>query len=153
MTLGAFTGYFRNRTSRKNILFPYQNYLGHYVLGIIYARVSDASDERKIYSLVDLHNIKSVISEFSFFVHEKYQIATDRPGSGNTKNIGSITKIKQLTEGKGPFSELGEDIFDDYWMYYMTSDMARAMDLKKAPYKNLPEYLSYKKTVNKGKRQ
>ncbi|MBI1918308.1 MAG: hypothetical protein HYS12_26755 [Planctomycetes bacterium] len=38
MTLGAFTGYFRNRTSRKNISFPYAEYGKHYILGIIYSR-------------------------------------------------------------------------------------------------------------------
>ena len=29
MTLGAFTGYFRNRNSKKNIAFPYCQYSGH----------------------------------------------------------------------------------------------------------------------------
>ena len=38
MTLGAFTGYFRNRTSKKNISFPYEEYGKHYILGIIYSR-------------------------------------------------------------------------------------------------------------------
>jgi len=95
--------------------------------------------------LDDLKNITSVIKDFTFFVQEKYQIALDRPGSGNTKNIGSVTKIDELVNGKGPFSELGEDIFDDYWMYYLTKDMARAIDLKAAPYKNLSEYREYKR--------
>ncbi len=35
MTLGAFTGYFRNRTSKKNALFPYSEYEKHFVFGII----------------------------------------------------------------------------------------------------------------------
>lgn len=33
MTLGAFTGYFRERKSTKNISFPYHSYAGHFVLG------------------------------------------------------------------------------------------------------------------------
>ena len=33
MTLGAFTGYFRNRQSTKNITFPYNEYIAHFVLG------------------------------------------------------------------------------------------------------------------------
>ena len=33
-TLGAFTGYFRQRRSTKNITFPYEQYSGHFVLGI-----------------------------------------------------------------------------------------------------------------------
>ena len=145
MTLGAFTGYFRNRESTKNITFPFKEYLGHFVLGIIYSRAESQSDERQIYTISELHNITSVVKEFVFFVQEKYRIAVDRPGSGNTKNIGSVVRIEQLTSGKGPFAELGEDIFDDYWMYYLTKDMAKAVDLKKAPYKNLKQYFEYKK--------
>lgn len=145
MTLGAFTGYFRDRKSKKNITFPYDEYLGHFVLGIIYDRTEDILDEKRIYKLTDLHNITSVIKDFSFFVQEKYKIALDRPGSGNTKNIGSVIKIDELINGGGPFTELGEEVFDDYWMYYLTKDMAKVVDLKGAPYKNLKEYKEYKK--------
>lgn len=148
MTLGAFTGYFRNRKSTKNITFPYEQYVGHFVLGIIYSRADEHIDERRIYRLNDLQNITSVVKDFTFFVQEKYQVATHRPGSGNTKNIGSVVKIDDLINGKGPFSKLGEEIFDDYWMYYLTRDMARAVDLKVTPYKNLKEYLQYKKLKN-----
>ena len=145
MTLGAFTGYFRDRNSTKNITFPYKDYIGHFVLGVIYSRTDNTSDERNIYQLEDLKNITSVIQDFTFFVQEKFKIALDRPGSGNTKNIGSVTKTDTLIQGKGPFVELGEEIFDDYWMYYLTKDMARAVDLKVVPYKNLKEYKEYKK--------
>lgn len=145
MTLGAFTGYFRDRNSTKNISFPYQDYTGHFVLGVIYSRTNDAGNERNIYQLNELKNITSVIRDFTFFVQEKYKIALDRPGSGNTKNIGSVRNIDTLVQGKGPFAVLGEDVFDDYWMYYLTKDMARAIDLKEAPYKNLKEYREYKK--------
>jgi hypothetical protein len=145
MTLGAFTGYFRDRKSRKNITFPYQEYAGHFVLGIIYSRADEASDERRVYKLDDLQSITSVVKGFTFFVQEKYRIAIDRPGSGNTKNIGSVIRIKDLQEGNGPFSRLREEVFDDYWMYYMTRDMAMAHDLKRPPYSNLEEYKEYKK--------
>lgn len=145
MTLGAFTGYFRDRKSTKNITFPYEQYVVHFVLGIIYSRADEHIDERRVYRLNNLQNITSVVKDFTFFVQEKYQIATHRPGSGNTKNIGSVVNIDDLINGNGPFSKLGEEIFDDYWMYYLTKDMARAVDLKVTPYKNLKEYLQYKK--------
>jgi len=145
MTLGAFTGYFRDRKSTKNITFSYKDYIGHFVLGVIYSRADEASDERSIYRLDELKNITSVIQDFTFFVQEKYKIALDRPGSGNTKNIGSVKKVDTLIQGKGPFAELGEDVFDDYWMYYLTKDMAKAVDLKVVPYKNLDNYKEYKK--------
>ncbi|NUM37088.1 MAG: restriction endonuclease [Candidatus Brocadiae bacterium] len=144
MTLGAFTGYFRNRTSTKNIRYPYNEYEGHYVLGVIYSQNKDAVDERRKYSLKDLQKIPSVIHDFIFFAQPKYKIATDRPGSGNTKNIGSCTKISELIHGIGPFSELGEKIYDDYWMFYLTKDMARALEIERA-YTNLKSYLEYKK--------
>ena len=144
MTLGAFTGYFRDRKSKKNITFPYCEYVGHFVLGIIYSRTDECIDERKVYCLSDLQNITSVVKDFAFFVQEKYKVAKDIPGSGNTKNIGSVNKINELTNGDGPFAILGEEVFDDYWMYYLTKDMARAVDLKVAPYKNLTEYFKYK---------
>jgi hypothetical protein len=145
MTLGAFTGYFRDRKSKKNITFPHDEYVGHFVLGIIYSRTDKNPDERRIYKLDELQNITSVVRNFIFFVQEKYRIALDRPGSGNTKNIGSVTKVDELVNGRGPFAKLGEDIFDDYWMYYLTKDMAKAIELKDSPYRNLKEYKEYKK--------
>ena len=144
MTLGAFTGYFRDRKSNKNITYPYDNYKAHIILGIIYDTLDKKNNERNIYTLDQLSTIKSVVSNFQFFVQEKWKIAIDRPGSGNTKNIGSVTKISELVNGKGKFSSLGKDVFDDYWKFYLTNDMAKAVELKQPPYKNLEEYKRYK---------
>lgn len=144
LTLGAFTGYFRERNSNKNIKFPYGEYFGHFVFGLIYSRVKNI-DEQKVYTIAELQNITSVIKDFKFFVQEKYTIASDRPGSGNTKNIGSVSDIDKLINGKGLFAALGEDIFDDYWMFYLTKDMARAAELPRPHYKNLSEYKKFKK--------
>lgn len=144
MTLGAFTGYFRNRESTKNIAYPYSKYTGHFVLGVIYSQSEEIIDERKTYTVDDLATIPSVIHDFTFFAQPKYKIAAARPGSGNTKNIGSIADISALLNGRGPFSELGEEIFDDYWTYYLTNDMAKALEVER-PYTNLKEYFEYKK--------
>jgi len=144
MTLGAFTGYFRERHSTKNITFPYGSYSGHFVLGVIYSKTDGMIDQRGRYNLEELERITSVIRDFQFFAQEKYRIASDRPGSGNTKNIGSVTEIDKLVSGSGPFASLGENLFDDYWMYYLTKDMARAAELKQPPYTNLRSYLNYK---------
>ncbi len=143
MTLGAFTGYFRNRTSRKNTLYPYGEYEGHFVLGVIYSQAEDAIDERNQYALKDIKTIPSVIKDFQFFAQPKYRIAAARPGSGNTKNIGSAVKIEQLINGTGVFAKLGEEVYDDYWMFYLTKDMANALDIER-PYINLKTYLEYK---------
>lgn len=148
MTLGAFTGYFRNRNegqaAEKNITYPYNDYSGHYVLGVIYSQNQDASDERKSFSIDDIESIASVIYDFDFFVQPKFKIAASTPGSGNTKNIGSCTKIQQLKEGTGPFHKLGVEVFDDYWMYFLTEDMAKK-DGTKRPYTNITSYIEYKK--------
>lgn len=144
MTLGAFTGYFRDRQSRKNITFPYASYTAHLVLGIIYSRTAGEFDERRKYRLDELEQIASVVTDFEFFVQEKYRVASDRPGSGNTKNIGSVLTIASLINGNGPFASLGIDVFDDYWMFYLTEDMARKVELTRRPYTNLSSYLKYK---------
>jgi len=146
MTLGAFTGYFRNRSSTKNIRYPYESYAAHFVLGLIYSQAEGEIDEKRQYQLDELETIKSVVNSFEFFVQEKYKIAVDRPGSGNTKNIGSVTSIQKLIGGEGPFTELGVEVFDDFWMYYMTKDMAQKVELAEPPYTNLPSYHRYKET-------
>ena len=143
MTLGAFTGYFRKRDSNKNTLFPYSQYAGHFVLGVIYSKCDDVADERKQFTLDDLPKIPSVVRDFQFFAQPKYRIASSRPGSGNTKNIGSVTKIDALVNGTGSFSSLGEEVYDDYWMFYLTRDMAQTLSLER-PYTNLKTYLEYK---------
>jgi Restriction endonuclease EcoRV len=143
MTLGAFTGYFRKRDSKKNTLYPYNQYAGHFVLGAIYSRCHDVADERKHFTLEDLPIIPSVVKNFQFFAQPKYRIASWRTGSGNTKNIGSVKKIDQLVGGTGPFASLGEEVYDDYWMFYLTQDMAQKLSLAR-PYTNLKTYSEYK---------
>lgn len=118
-TLGSHGKYFEDRKSTKNIQFPYAEYLGHFCLGIIYDRNDNATiDETKTYSLDDLNSIESVVNNFQFFAVEKYKIASDKGGSGNTANIGSINNIQDICNGKGMFSKLGEKWFDDYWMNF-----------------------------------
>jgi hypothetical protein len=118
-TLGSHGKYFQDRKSTKNIQFPYGAYSGHFCLGIIYDRIEgEIIDETKTFPLEKLHSITSVISKIQFFVAEKWRIASDKGGSGNTANIGSIQRIECILAGNGMFSKLGEEWFDDYWMNY-----------------------------------
>jgi hypothetical protein len=118
-TLGSHGKYFQDRTSNKNIQFPYSTYSGHYCIGIIYDRTGKYDiDETRIYDVNNLCAITSVIKNFQFFVAEKWRIASDKSGSGNTANIGSIKNIEDILNGHGIFHELGEEWFDDYWMNY-----------------------------------
>lgn len=149
-TLGSFTGYFRQRESKKNITFPYEEYSGHFTLGTIYSRVDGTIDERRVYTIDDLQSIVSVIGDFTFLLQEKWRIAGERPGSGNTRNIGSVRSIRGLVDGNGPFASHGLDVFDDYWMNYLTPDMARAID-SPAPYRNLDEYWQWRDRIPRPK--
>ncbi len=116
-TLGSHGEYFRNRTSTKNIQFPYSEYEAHLCLGILYTRaVSTDIDETEILRLSELDNITSVIKDLVFFAEEKWKISSDKGGSGNTANIGSIHFIKDVLKGNGVFAHLGEAIFDEYWI-------------------------------------
>ena len=119
LTLGSHGEYFTNRQSTKNIQFPYQDYAGHFCLGVIYDRTEGRNFyESETYPIQDLQSITSVVKNFQFFAVEKWKIASDKSGSGNTANIGSIKFIENIVNGNGMFSKLGEDWFDDYWMNY-----------------------------------
>lgn len=144
MTLGTFGGYFRTRNRPVSSTLAYDRYAKHYVLGVIYSRV-EGLDERKVYDIAHLNDIPSVASNFQFFLHEKYRIASDSAGSGNTRNIGSTKYEDRLIEGTGVFSKLGVEIFDDYWMNYRTRGMAREEGFQVPPYTNLKTYQLYKK--------
>lgn len=144
-TLGSHGKYFEDRNSSKNIQFPYSSYLGHFCLGIIYDRIYQSDiDETCVYPLAQLSEINSVIGYFQFFVAEKWKIASDKSGSGNTANIGSIHNINDILHEKGMFSQLGERWFDDYWMNYnkitITDDKGNTKKIK-----NLKEYVEYRK--------
>jgi len=147
MTLGAFTGYFRNRDYAKNTLYPYSEYEKHYVFGIIYSRNEIDSDETTSYTLDNFTEIESVVNEFDFFLQEKWKIATDKAGSGNTKNIGSEKDIDKLKLGEGlfyrEFGDEGKKVFDNYWMNYENKDMSRKAGRDEPQFKNIETYKAW----------
>lgn len=155
-TLGSHGAYFKDRTSTKNIQYPYGEYSGHFCLGVIYTRLdlkdcnitevinvkelgSQGNDVVKHVS--NLRSIASVIKDFQFFVCEKWQLASDRQGSGNTANIGSITFVEDILKGNGIFARLGEDWFDEYWMNYGLTMKKRG---KAMPVKRLDQFVEFK---------
>ena len=145
MTLGTFQGYFRNRNSNigESISYPYNDYSCHIVLGVIYSQVADKPNEKDVYSLTEIESIESVIKDFQFFAQPKYKIASATKGSGNTRNIGSTRIISELMDGTGIFSKLGEEVFDDYWMYFVDEQSSKEKNIPR-PYTNLKSYLDYK---------
>ncbi len=75
-----------------------------------------ARADQKIVAVDEIKHIATVMNNMQFFVAEKWQLASDRKGSGNTANIGSISHIGDILAGNGTFAKLGEDWFDEYWM-------------------------------------
>jgi hypothetical protein len=163
-TLGSHGAYFKERDKQKNIQFAYNQYLGHYCLGIIYARADLDVSETEIYSVQGLQekydatikknggkevatvehleSIASVIKDFDFFVAEKWKIASDKQGSGNTANIGCALSLKDLKAENGVFSQLGESWFDEYWINFGSAIMIK--DGKTVKITNLKDFLIFK---------
>lgn len=165
-TLGSHGAYFKERDKDKNIQFPYNQYTGHFCLGVIYTRTDfdedladteifqvkeltenheneiDPIGEREVTEVKNLKSITSVIKDFDFFVAPKWKIASDGRGSGNTANIGSIKDIADLKAGRGVFSELGEEWFDEYWINYGSAKMVK--DGKTIPITNIWDFLEFK---------
>ena len=166
-TLGSHGSYFKERDKKKNIQFPYSQYLGHYCLGVIYTRTDitadDPSDteifqveelqeeyetpnkkvgEREVTTVKNLKSITSVIKDFDFFATEKWKIASDKQGSGNTANIGSTLSIDDLRNENGLFSQLGEEWFDEYWINFGLATMVK--DGKTIKITNLKDFLEFK---------
>ena len=145
-TLGSHGEYFRNRISTKNIQFPYSDYISHICLGVLYTRAKSTDiDETETHNIDDLQTISSVIKDIVFFTEEKWKIASDRGGSGNTANIGSIDYIEDILKGNGVFKNLGEKVFDEYWI---NQGILQVPDLKKkGSFKKLTkltEFLDFK---------
>lgn len=143
LTLGSYWGYFRNRDVKKNMDYPYNDYKCHLVIGMLYKQSVTDKNEKDVYGIDELDAIKSVIEQFVFFVQPKWKIASDKTGSGNTRNIGGIVEIDKLVKGKGPFAELGEDVFDDYWMNYFNTTDAQKSNIGTPHYHNLATYKAY----------
>jgi hypothetical protein len=163
-TLGSHGAYFKERTSTKNIQFPYSEYSGHFCLGIIYTRtaakdladteivhvkeledgpVAEPTHRYSVTSVDNLRSIASVVRDFQFFVCEKWRLASDKQGSGNTANIGSITWIEDILSGNGVFARLGEEWFDEYWMNHgVTSRLKRG---KASPIRSIKDFLDFKR--------
>lgn len=146
LTLGTYWGYFRDRDTIKSMDHTYNSYSSHTVLGMLYKKSVINANERNVYSVDELAAIHSVIEKFIFFVQPKWKIANDIPGSGNTRNIGGITNINKLLNGEGPFAELGEDVFDDYWMGYFNKADAHTAGIGAPHYNSLTTYKEYLKS-------
>jgi hypothetical protein len=135
-TLGSYTSFLRNNT--KNILYPYDQYESHWVIGFVYSRAQEPATD--IYSMNDRARVFAPYEDPAWFVQEKYRIAGESAGSGNTTNIGSIRsrEIRDFERGAGPFATHGESVFRDYWANYGRTSAVR-------PYTDISEYFDWKR--------
>lgn len=97
-TLGTYQGYFRDRKSMKNCMMPYENFKSHLCICVIYERVES-----------------SIVVKHTIFI-EKWKLASRKPGSGNTKNIGSITNLRDILQAKAQFADESE--FNTFWQAF-----------------------------------
>jgi hypothetical protein len=121
MTLGSYNSFIRNNT--KNILHPYSTYHEHWVLGFVYTR-NEAFEEYTLENIPARGQIRCPYSVKSVFIREKVDLTGIRAGSGNTKNIGSVTinEPNGFEYIDGPFTRFRDKkgACDLYWAEYET---------------------------------
>lgn len=134
-TLGSYTSYIRSETEGKNIVFPYSHYGEHWIIGFVYKRVEGKRDTSgRIYSFDTLRQIPIPFDDVEVFMQEKWRIAGDRAGSGNTANIGSISgTVEDFSAGNGVFASEAE--FLEYWRGYKRTSRER-----QSAYSNIHEF-------------
>lgn len=140
-TLGGYTSFIRGNGT-KNIAFPFADYAEHWVIGYVYKRLATKkSAESKTYSTEELGQIQLPYTDVQVFIQEKWRIASDKAGSGNTTNIGSISgKLSDFVAGNTPFSSEAE--FLDYWRNYEKTASERA-----GKFSNIDAYRKWKATL------
>ena len=133
-TLGSYTSFMRSNT--KNIVFPYDEYAKHYIIGFIYTRTELGDPD--IFALEERGRAVRPFSDVEWFIQEKQRISGERPGSGNTANIGSIvaSSSEEFAAGNGPFAKVSEAVFLDYWRNYGRFAASR-------PYNSLSGYYDW----------
>lgn len=119
LTLGGYASFLRNNT--KNILYPYDTYAEHWVLGFVYEQ-AEIHQEYDLESLPGPDEIACPYVIQKVFLRQKHEICGLRAGSGNTKNIGSI-KVKDVSDFEndlGPFCQFrnAKAACDHFWRNY-----------------------------------
>jgi Restriction endonuclease EcoRV len=113
-TLGSYRPYLQDPLGKKGILFPYADYIEHWVIGFLYDRNLKLKNI-EIRSIIEAAQLETPYSNIEFFVQQKHLIAGKVRGSGNTTNISSIksNKIEDFANGNGPFTTKKE--FEEFW--------------------------------------
>lgn len=135
-TLGGYQSFLRNET--KGILYPFSQYEAHWIVGYIYTRRPRDETPSHVYPLKEVANVPPPYDDVQVFVQEKWRIAGDIAGSGNTTNIGSIRgTLADFVEGRGVFTSEAE--FLDYWRNY-----GRTAEDRRELFSNVKEYRAWR---------
>lgn len=113
-------------------------YSAHLIIGFLYSRNKNYSTQVVPFSKIN--TVQSPVTDIKYFVAEK-------PGSGNTANIGTIASnnIQDFIDENGPFAMLGDKAFEDYWRNYPTPSERANGNVK---YSNLETYIAWKKKTD-----
>lgn len=140
-TLGGYTSFIRNET--KNIVYPFSEYSDHLVIGYVYTRVAQRKSSLNVYTVDEIDEIPKPYRDVRVFLQDKWRMAGDSAGSGNTTNIGSIRgSYDDFVSGKSIFNS--EEEFLGYWR-----DYEKTASLRNDKYKNVNEYRAW--VANKSK--
>ena len=134
-TLGSYTSYINPATESKNIVYPYSDYSEHWVIGFVYKRMMEKrAVDPHTYTIDQLRSIPLPFDDVGVFMREKWRIAGDKAGSGNTTNIGSLKRtLDEFRSGEGIFESEAE--FLEYWRGYKPTALER-----KRTYSNVGEF-------------
>lgn len=118
-TLGGYNSFLRNGT--RNILYPYNTYHDHWVLGFVYQQLPHHIE----YDLENLPQPGQIACPYeveTIFIREKHELCGLRAGSGNTRNIGSFVgrRPDDFTHRVGPFAAFtfAKQACDWFWANY-----------------------------------
>jgi hypothetical protein len=90
-TLGSHGEYFKTRTSKKNIQFPYGSYSGHFCLGLIYTRTDlESANEGKDPESGD------ILNEMSIFSVEELGSLTDAAPKEKRRAVKTLREISSV---------------------------------------------------------
>lgn len=137
-TLGGYTSFIKEETPTKNIVFPFGDYAAHWVIGFVYTRVAEKkAAAAKLFKIDQMKEIVSPYEDVELFFQEKWRVAGDYAGSGNTTNIGSIFgTLEDFKKGNGPFTS--EQEYLDYWRSYGRTSAVRT-------YSNIKQFRAQRK--------
>ena len=116
-TLGSYTSFLRDPEGKKNIKYPYAQYSEHWVIGFLYSRL-EGTKAKEYESAITQGKLLCPYNNVEYFMQHKHLVAGDKPGSGNTANIGSARAANLNRYLVVPFTFSTKEEFEAHWRAY-----------------------------------